>query len=175
MNAIVNQYSTAPAAGWPPEVAQSSTNPGPIFGYQQAPIAKWLAVECSPYPDHHAGVQDHSVGMGIAKTLLAVLARWDVPRRLASQILGSDRPDFIAELASGYAALDSRDIRDRARLFFDIYEGVYGLLQDPQAERDWVMAPREDLEGQSLLDLMTEGSQRNLIRALAFVDYVNGR
>ena len=34
---------------------------------------------------------------------------------------------------------------------------------------------RPDLQGQSILALMTEGSQRNLLRAQAFIDYVNGR
>jgi hypothetical protein len=109
---------------------------------------------------------------GIAQTILAVLARWNISDNQGAVILGLPGTDLLAALRSGEASLDTRD---RAKLLFDIYEGVYGLLQDPQAERDWIRAPRTEFEGQSVLDLMTEGSQRNLIRALAFVDYVNGR
>jgi DNA-binding protein HU-beta len=126
-------------------------------------------------PDNPATEASLPVDTGIAKTFLAVLARWNIPERLASTILGSDREGFIAELAAGDAVLGSRDMRDRARLFLDIYEGVFGLLGDKQPEREWIRAPREDFAGQSLLDLLAEGSQRNLIRALAFIDYINGR
>lgn len=112
---------------------------------------------------------------GIGQTLGAVAARWNIPGNQASTIIGSEKAGFFAALASGQASLETRDMRDRARIFFDIYEGVYSMLRDPLAERGWIRAPRPELEGQSVLDLMTEGSQRNLIRALGFIDYVNGR
>lgn len=63
----------------------------------------------------------------------------------------------------------------RARLFLDIYEGIFSLLRNPEAEREWIAVPRQELDGQSVYDLMTEGSVRDLIRAQAFVDYANGR
>ena len=113
--------------------------------------------------------------LDMAKAILAVLARWDIPEDAGSRILGSERAEHVTEIAAGATLLDTRDLRDRAKIFFDIFEGVYSLLQDPTAERDWIRFVRPDLQGQSILALMTEGSQRNLLRAQAFIDYVNGR
>jgi DNA-binding protein HU-beta len=110
-----------------------------------------------------------------AKATLRVLDRWHIADPSGAVILGSSEPDFIAQLRSGASGLATRDMQDRARLLLDIYEGVFSLLRDPKAEQDCIRMQREDLAGASLLDLMTEGSQRNLIRAQAFVDYANGR
>jgi hypothetical protein len=109
------------------------------------------------------------------KAVLAVMERWHIPDAEASAIMGSDDPGFVGRLRSGEAVLGTRDLRDRARLLLDTYEGVYSLLRNPEAERTWINLPRDDFGGQSLLELMAEGSQRNLIRSLGFVDYVNGR
>jgi hypothetical protein len=112
---------------------------------------------------------------GPVRAVLGVFSRWNISDELGCVILGSTDPKFLSELASGRERLDTRDRKDRARLLLDIYEGVYTLLRDPVAEREWITLPRGDFEQHSLLDLMTEGSQRNLMRALAFVEYVNGR
>lgn len=111
----------------------------------------------------------------LVRMVAAILSRWDISGDTGLTILGSPAKTFDDLVRSGDAALDTRDMRDRARLLFDIYEGVYALLQDPPAERHWIRTPRPDLDGGSVMDLMAEGSQRNLIRALAFVDHVNGR
>jgi len=110
-----------------------------------------------------------------AKATLKVLDRWHIADPIGAVILGSSEPDFIGQLRAGASGLATRDMLDRARLLLDIYEGVFSLLRDPKAEQHWIRLPRKDFAGASLLDLMTEGSQRNLIRALAFVDYANGR
>jgi hypothetical protein len=109
------------------------------------------------------------------KAVLAILRRWTIGDDVGAQILGTDEPGYVADLRSGAASLKTRDMRDRARLLLDIYEGVFALLRNSQAEQVWIKIPRQDLDGQSVLDLMIEGSLRNLIRAQAFVDYVNGR
>jgi len=118
---------------------------------------------------------DRASAGGVIQGMLAILSRWGIPDDQGSIILGSSDSDFLSALRSGDASLETRDMQDRARLLFDIYEGLYGLFRDPTAEGDWIRTRRSDLGGQSVLDLMTEGSQRSLIRALAFVDYVNGR
>lgn len=64
----------------------------------------------------------------------------------------------------------------KERLLLDIYEGVFGLLQDRHAERDWIRIQRPELDRRSLLDLIRSGSQpSSLLRAKAFVDMVSGR
>jgi hypothetical protein len=112
---------------------------------------------------------------GLAKAVLRVLERWDIADSLGAVILGATDGDFVDRLRSDGRNLATRDTQDRARLLLDIYEGVHALLREPEAERDWIRAPRTDFSGRSVLDLMTAGSQRNLIRAQAFVDYANGR
>jgi hypothetical protein len=109
------------------------------------------------------------------KAVLAILRRWTIGDDVGAQILGTDEPGYVADLRSGAAGLKTRDMRDRARLLLDIYEGVFALLKNSEAEQVWIKVPRQDLDGKSVLDLMMEGSLRNLIRAQAFVDYVNGR
>ncbi|HVC61108.1 MAG TPA: hypothetical protein VND19_12205 [Acetobacteraceae bacterium] len=113
--------------------------------------------------------------IGPVRALLAVFQRWDIPDVLAARVLGADGPEYIANLRSGASTLKTRDEQDRARLLIDIYEGAFSLLQDPGSEKSWIKMPRADFSGQSVLELLTEGSQRNLIRAQAFVDYANGR
>lgn len=113
--------------------------------------------------------------IGPVRALLAVFQRWDISDELAARVLGASGSEYIANLRSGVGALKTRDEWDRARLLIDIYEGVFSLLQDPDSEKAWIRIPRADFNGQSVLEMMTEGSQRNLIRVQAFVDYVNGR
>jgi hypothetical protein len=109
------------------------------------------------------------------RALLAVFQRWDIPDQLAAVMLGAADADIVTRLRSSASSLRTRDELDRMRLIINIYEGVFSLLRDPNSEKAWIRMPRSDFDGLSLLDLMTEGSQRNLIRVLAFVDYVNGR
>jgi hypothetical protein len=109
------------------------------------------------------------------KALSRVFERWNIADIQAAPILGISDAGVPAYRQSTGWCLATRDMRDRATMVLDIYEGVYTLLKDPQAERTWIRTPRPDLENRSVLDLMTEGSQRNLIRAQAYVDHVNGR
>ena len=109
------------------------------------------------------------------KAVSRVFERWAIGGETGAIILGADPPVDVRSLWSGLGGFILRDQRDLAALVLDIYEGVYALLKDPEAERNWIRQPREDLGNRSVLDLMTEGSQRNLIRAQAFVDHVNGR
>lgn len=92
------------------------------------------------------------------RAVLAVLRRWSISDQAETVMFGTDG-----------------SFAQRARLFLDIYEGIFSLLRNPEAEREWIAVPRQELDGQSVYDLMTEGSVRDLIRAQAFVDYANGR
>jgi hypothetical protein len=112
---------------------------------------------------------------GSVRAVLAVLRRWDISNELAARILGGVEADHVARLRSGLSGLRTRDDFDRARLLLDIYEGIFSIFRDPESERSSIRAPRMDLGGRSLLDMMSECSQRNLMRAQAFVDYLNGR
>lgn len=176
MNPVVSYYSANSAAVWRPILSQSAITPADIFSYQQVHTSPKLPGELHRTAERTRKTKlDRAPTGDMVRVILAVLSRWKISEDRASTILGSSRTSLISELKSGGAWLETRDMCDRARLLFDIYEGVFGLFREPQAERDWIRAQRSDLAGQSVLDLMTEGSQRNLIRALDFVDYINGR
>lgn len=112
---------------------------------------------------------------GPVRSLLLILDRWQISVRDAALFLGSETTAFIDDLRVGTAGLNTRDIKDRARLLMRIYEGVHSLLRDPEAERSWISAPIEALRGGTILDIMRGGSLANLMYANSFVDYVNGR
>ena len=111
---------------------------------------------------------------GPVRAVLAILDRWHLSDAEGAVLLGAESPDFIVQLRRGRKVC-GRDANDRVRLLLKIYEGVFSLFRDPAVERQWLLEKRDALERKSVLDLMTEGSMMNLITALDFVDYVNGR
>lgn len=133
----------------------------------------WLCSNC--YTSTDEPVNQMAQVSGTVRAALAVLERWEIGDDLGATILGGGDAGYIAELRSGAESLKTRDAQDRTRLLLDIYVGLYSLLKNPKAEREWIRIPRADFGGTSLLDQMTEGSQLKLFAAKSFVDYVNGR
>jgi hypothetical protein len=113
---------------------------------------------------------------GPVKAVLSILDRWRIDDGAASAMLGADEKTYVRGLRLGLNRLRSRDEQDRARMIIRIYEGLYSLVGNrPDAERRWLEQPRPELKDSSVLATMTEGSFASLMRAQAFVDFVNGR
>jgi hypothetical protein len=112
---------------------------------------------------------------GPVRALLSIFDRWEIGDRDAALFLGCDSTEFVKDLRVGTAGLNSRDTKDRARYLIEIYEGVRSLLRDPAAERSWISAPLEGLDGQSVLGIMRRGSIADLLYVKSFIDYANGR
>jgi hypothetical protein len=93
----------------------------------------------------------------------------------AAILLGVPTASFVSDLRSGISTLNLRDLKDRARLIINIYEGVHSLLKENDAERLWIKSPVPGLNNQSPLDVMTRGSISDLLIVKSFVDYANGR
>jgi hypothetical protein len=87
----------------------------------------------------------------------SILNRWNLDDKLNDRILSFDNQI------------------DRSKILIQIYEGVYSLFRDKDAESRWIRASIPDLEGQSLLQLISDGSFIKLLQAKDFVDYINGR
>jgi hypothetical protein len=107
--------------------------------------------------------------------VLAIFSRWSISDRDGAAILGEEREDFVEALRVGRASLRSRDAKDRVQLFLRLYEGVFTLFENSEAERRWINEPQPALQNESIFSLLAEGSFLNLARAQAFVDSINGR
>jgi hypothetical protein len=112
---------------------------------------------------------------GPVRSLLALFDRWQISDASAAILLGTPAASFVSDLRSGISTLNSRDLKDRARLIIGIYEGVHSLMQESDAERLWIKSPVPGLNSQSPFDVMMRGSISDLLRVKQFVDYANGR
>ena len=112
---------------------------------------------------------------GPVRLFLSILRRWDMTDMEGATVLGAEETSVVDDLRSGARLLRTRDEKDRTRIFLSLYEGVYALFREPEAEKRWIRQPLQELQQASLLSLITEGSFLSLHRAREFVDYVNGR
>src|SRR5438132_4109739 len=102
------------------------------------------------------------------KAVLMIFDRWQISDAEGAKILGAEGETYVANLRNGLYGLRTRDSQDRARLVVDIFEGVFSLVRDADVERGWIRVERPDLDGRSVLDLMTEGSMLSLLKAKGF-------
>jgi hypothetical protein len=112
---------------------------------------------------------------GPVRALLALFDRWQIGDASAAILLGAPAASFVSDLRSGISTLNSRDLKDRARLIIGIYEGAHSLMQESDAERLWIKSPVPGLNSQSPFDVMMRGSISDLLLVKSFVDYANGR
>ena len=106
---------------------------------------------------------------------LKIAARWKLSSDETAIVLGYDVGLQLAPLMSGLFGFGTRDRQDRARLLYDIYEGLFSLFRSPAKERKFLHTKQPKLAGQTLHDLMIEGSMLRLIMARDFVNFYNGR
>ena len=109
------------------------------------------------------------------KAALAVFSRWGLTNAEGAAVLGEQGEEFLHDLRAGSVVLRSRDSHDKVTTLIRLYEGVFGLFGNPEVERRWIREPQSELQGESVFSLITEGSFVNLLRAQAYVDFVNGR
>jgi hypothetical protein len=131
----------------------------------QVTVSRAPHVDTEPRPSNSAAIVAEKASKKIAE-------RWGLSDDDLKIIL--DR----ATLDSGGHFRDlyfTRDQGDRLRLLIEIYDGVYSLFRNPEAERTWIRHPREELSDRSVLDLMLDGSFMLLYRAKVFIVTVNGR
>jgi hypothetical protein len=132
-------------------------------------IGQQQIVHPEPRPTYRGRVS------GPVRTLISIFDRWQLDSGDAALFLGSDTSDFINDLRVGTSGLNTRDIKDRARILIKIYEGVHSLMRDPEAERSWIRAPLAGLNGRAILEVMRGGSISDLIYVSQFIDHVNAR
>jgi transcriptional regulator with XRE-family HTH domain len=107
--------------------------------------------------------------------VVKLMDAWDIDEKEASRLLGFEDEKAFSELASGAATLDSRDIKDRVRHLLRTREALHSLFRDIDTEREWLREPRSELNGQSPLALLLEGSMENFLVVSQFVQWMVGR
>ena len=100
---------------------------------------------------------------------------WKLDGKELAKLLGfEDEEDFL-DLISSVRKLDRRDVSDRVRHLLRIREALHSLFRDVEVEREWLREPRPELQGQSPLALLLEGSMENLLVISRFVQWMVGR
>lgn len=105
----------------------------------------------------------------------AILQRWKLTISDAAILLGFETEEPVKDLLTGTASLHTRDAKDRIRLLFDIHESLSGLLQNAEAEQQWLREGQNLLDGHSCLSLILEGSMANLLLVKQYLDHLSGR
>jgi transcriptional regulator with XRE-family HTH domain len=100
---------------------------------------------------------------------------WALHENEAARLLGFEDEKGLSDLASGAATLSTRDMKDRVRHLLHIREALHSLFRDTDAEREWLREPRPELNGQSPLSLLVEGSMENFLVVSQFVQWMVGR
>ena len=100
---------------------------------------------------------------------------WTIDADETARLLGFEGESELADLVAGVRQLDTRDVKDRIRHLMRIREALHSLFRDVNAEREWLREARPELQGQSPLALLLEGSMENLLTVSQFVQWMVGR
>lgn len=113
---------------------------------------------------------------GPVQFLCKLQSMWQLERSQLAIMLGLDpsNDNQIRDLLRGISAFKGRDLNDRFVYLFEIRMFLDGLLEDLQAENEWLREPHSMLENRSPMDLLLEGSMRNLIVVSEYVQMACG-
>jgi transcriptional regulator with XRE-family HTH domain len=109
------------------------------------------------------------------KFAIKLMDVWALSEKEAARLLGFEDEHHFSELASGTATLSTRDMRDRVRHLLRMREALHSLFRDTEAEREWLREPRPELNGQTPLALLLEGSMENFLVVSQLVQWMVGR
>lgn len=104
-----------------------------------------------------------------------VLEVWGLDRSAAAKLLGYEDDRLAHELLSGAASLRTRDAKDRIRHVFVIREALHQLFRDERVEREWLREPRPELNNNTPIQLLLEGSMENMLLVRQLVEWMVGR
>jgi transcriptional regulator with XRE-family HTH domain len=112
---------------------------------------------------------------GAVKFLAKLEQIWQLDQKDLAKLVGVEGVEDVRDLLSGAWSLETRDAKDRFRHLMRIREALHSLFQNLDAEREWLREPRLELQGQSPLAMMLEGSMENLLTVSQFVQWMVGR
>ncbi len=104
-----------------------------------------------------------------------LLEVWGLEDDDGAKLLGYEQVAYVRDLLSGAASLRTRDARDRVRYLLEIRAALDELFRDEAVERDWLREIRPELDSNSPLALLLEGSMENVLLVKQFVERISGR
>jgi len=114
---------------------------------------------------------------GPVVTFARLLDRWHLNLRDAAILLGSESTDlsYVKSILRGLTTLSKRDEKDRIVYLFRIKALLASLFRNEDYENEWLRQPHAALGGVSPLTLLLEGSMKNLIRVVDYVEHISGK
>lgn len=114
---------------------------------------------------------------GPVKFMRKLMSDWHLQETEIALLLGFDEADrlHVTNILSGHSSLRGRDAKDRIVALLQMRRSLSSLFRDVSTENDWLREPQEDLDGESPLDCMLEGSMRSLFAVGNVVETMSGR
>lgn len=109
------------------------------------------------------------------KFVIKLVDLWAIGESEAAKLLGLESLADFHDLVSGAKQPATRDTKDRIKHLLRIREALHGLFRDVDAERAWLREARPELNGESPLALLCEGSMEGLLSVSQFVQWMVGR
>lgn len=113
---------------------------------------------------------------GPVRTFQILLAGWGLGLKDAAILLGADPSNsyYVESILGGRITLRHRDEKDRIVYLLRLKALLTSLFRDEQFENEWLRQRHAGLGGRSPLELLREGSMRNLMRVVDYVETLSG-
>lgn len=113
---------------------------------------------------------------GPVRFMTKLLDTWNLDKNDAVPLLGFEQLDqtHVADILDGLATLNRRDTKDRIAYLIQIRKTLSGLFRDKSVENEWLRERHKLLDNETPMGLMLEGSMRNLLLVLEYVNTVAG-
>ena len=169
---VVERPHPTGAHGLEREAANRSEDTS-IFTVQFPAFEIPRGVQAEPQPTILVGLRGRLTGP--VEFFAKLLEAWGLDNNDGAKLLGYEDVTFVRDLLSGASSLRTKDVKDRVRYLFEIDAALGRLFRDEAVERDWLSEPRPELDGDSPLNLLLEGSMENLLLVKQFVERISGR
>ena len=97
------------------------------------------------------------------KVLSKIAALWRIGPREVQVLMDYDSEQDAKNLLDGHISLRGNDRAERLKLLLRIHAEIQGLIDGPDGVADWLRFERNDLQGQSVLDLILKGRLQDLL------------
>lgn len=104
-----------------------------------------------------------------------LLESWGLDEEAGAKLLGFERTIELSDLLRGTVSLRGRDTKDRLRHLLEIGLALDSLFRNEDSVRMWLREPLGELDGESPLDHLLEGSMEHLLRLRQLVEFLSGR
>lgn len=110
----------------------------------------------------------------MARAVIRLFKKWQVPDAEAREILGGLAPRTYARWKTGEHGRIDRDLATRLSLLMGIHKGLRYLFSEPERGYAWVRKSNRAFGGRSPAEIMAQGDIFSLARVRAYLDAERG-